>query len=100
MHLSTSTAPISTVDPDVTVAPLVITSPTQQNSGCPPPQPFILNSNSTVAFLTSDSFDGVQPEDAGNYTCYSNGIPRVTVEIIVLCETYNQKPIAFIKIHT
>ena len=91
MHLSTSTPRISNVDPDVTVAPSDVTSSTQQNSGCLPPQPFILNSNSTVAFLTSDSFDGVQPEDAGNYTCYSNGIPRVTVEIIVLCKSYREK---------
>lgn len=88
-HLLTSTAPTSNLDPNVTVAPLVITSSTQQSSGCPAPQSFILNSNSSVAFLTGDSFDGVQPEDAGNYTCYSNGIPRVTVEIIVLCKIIN-----------
>ena len=52
--------------------------------GCPSPQPFILNTNSTVAYLSSDSFNGTQPEDAGNYTCLADGIPRATVEIIVL----------------
>jgi hypothetical protein len=36
-----------------------------------------------VAYLRSDAF-GIQPEDAGNYTCLADGIPRATVEIIVL----------------
>ena len=51
--------------------------------GCPSSQPFIQNTNSSVAYLRSDAF-GIQPEDAGNYTCLADGIPRATVEIIVL----------------
>ena len=52
--------------------------------GCPSPQPFIQNTNSSVAYLSANIFNGTQPEDAGNYTCLADGIPRATVEIIVL----------------
>ena len=31
-----------------------------------------------------DEVNGTQPEHAGVYTCYSNGLPRDTVEIVVL----------------
>ena len=51
---------------------------------CPAPEPFIRNSNSSSAVLMSDDFNGTQPEHAGNYTCYANGVPRATIEIIVL----------------
>ena len=51
---------------------------------CPGPEPFIQNMNSGSADLRSDSFNGTQPENAGNYTCYVNGVPRATVEIKVL----------------
>ena len=61
-----------------------ISSPVQQ-LGCPSPQPFIQNINSSVAYLRGNSFNGTQPEDAGIYTCLSDGLPRATVEIIVLC---------------
>ena len=51
---------------------------------CPGPEPFIRNTNSSSADLRSDNFNGTQPENAGNYTCYTNGIPRATIEIKVL----------------
>lgn len=70
---------------DLDLSQAVISSPESfQNPGCPSPQPFVQNINSSVALLRSNSFNGTQPEDAGNYTCYSNGLPRVTVEIVVL----------------
>ena len=53
-------------------------------AACPGPEPFILNSNSFSALLSSDRFNGTQPEHAGNYTCHVNGVPRSTVEIVVL----------------
>ena len=52
--------------------------------GCPSPLPFIQNTNSSVAYLNSDNLSGAQPENAGNYTCLADGIPRAMVEIIVL----------------
>ena len=61
---------------------------TNQDTGCPAPRPFILNINSDEAFLNGNGFNGIQPEDAGNYTCHSNGLPRATVEIIVLGKTH------------
>ena len=51
---------------------------------CPIPEPFIMNTNSDTAFLMGDPFNGTQPEDAGIYICYVNGMPSATVEIIVL----------------
>ena len=51
---------------------------------CPSPMPFLRNTNSSTAVLMSDSINGTQPEHAGFYTCYSNGLPMDTVEIIVL----------------
>ena len=51
---------------------------------CPFPEPFLMNTNTSDAALMSDDFNGTQPEHAGVYTCYSNGLPRATVEIIVL----------------
>ena len=51
---------------------------------CPSPEPLIRNTNSDIAVLMSDSFNGTQPVHAGNYTCYSNGLPRATVEVVVL----------------
>ena len=60
------------------------TNSTTGDTSCPVPQPFVRNSNSGIAELRSDDFNGTQPEDGGNYTCFSNGIPRATVEIIVL----------------
>ena len=51
---------------------------------CPSPMPFLRNKNSSTAILTGDEINGTQPEHAGVYTCYSNGLPRDTVEIIVL----------------
>ena len=51
---------------------------------CPSPMPFLLNTNSSTAVLRGDNFNGTQPEYAGVYTCYSNGLPRDTVEIVVL----------------
>ena len=65
-------------------------------TGCPSPQPFTLNINSSEAFLRGNSFDGVQPDDAGSYTCYSSGVPRATVNIIVLCKI----PHAFLRTTT
>ena len=56
-----------------------------QQPGCPSPQPFIQNTNSSVAYLRGDIFNGTQPEDAGVYTCFSDGLPRATVEVFVLC---------------
>ena len=53
---------------------------------CPSPTPFLLNTNSSTAVLRGDELNGAQPENAGVYTCYSNGLPRDTVEIIVLGE--------------
>ena len=58
-----------------------------QQPGCPSPQPFIQNTNSSVAYLRGDIFNGTQPEDAGIYTCFSDGLPRATVEVIVLCRS-------------
>ena len=52
--------------------------------GCPSPQPFVQNTNSSVAYLRGSIFNGTQPEDGGNYICFADGIPRATVEIIVL----------------
>ena len=63
---------------------LSITSLVQQ-LGCPSPQPFIQNTNSSVAYLRGNVFNGTQPEDAGIYTCFADGLPRATVEVIVLC---------------
>ena len=63
---------------------LSIASPIQQ-LGCPSPQPFIQNTNSSVAFLSGNVFNGTQPEDAGIYSCFVGGLPRATVEVIVLC---------------
>ena len=51
---------------------------------CPSPMPFLMNTNSSTAVLRGDDFNGTQPEHAGVYTCYSNGLPRDTVEIVVL----------------
>ena len=51
---------------------------------CPTPEPFIRNTDSDIAVLMSDSFNGTQPIHSGNYTCYSNGLPRATVEVVVL----------------
>ena len=51
---------------------------------CPTPEPFIRNTESDIAVLMSDGFNGTQPIHAGNYTCYSNGLPRATVEVVVL----------------
>ena len=53
-------------------------------TGCPSPQPFTLNVNLSEALLSGNGLDGVQPDDAGSYTCYSSGVPRASVEIIVL----------------
>lgn len=55
---------------------------------CPAPEPFIRNMNSSVAILRSDGFNGTQPEHAGNYTCFLNGLPRATIEITVLGKLY------------
>ena len=57
---------------------------TDSLSGCPAPEPLIMNANHNSATLISDNFNGSQPEHAGNYTCYVNGKPRATVEILVL----------------
>ena len=43
-----------------------------------------MNTNSSTAVLRGGEFNGTQPEHAGFYICYSNGLPRETVEIIVL----------------
>lgn len=51
---------------------------------CPSPMPFLRNMNSNTAILMGDEVNGTQPEHAGVYTCYSNGLPRDTVEIVVL----------------
>ena len=51
---------------------------------CPSPMSFLRNTNSSTAVLMGDEVNGTQPEHAGVYTCYSNGLPRDTVEIIVL----------------
>ena len=51
---------------------------------CPFPEPFLMNTNSSIATLRSNDFKGTQPEHAGVYICYSNGLPRATVEIVVL----------------
>ena len=61
-----------------------IVSPVQP-LGCPSPQPFIQNTNSSAAFLRGNIFNGTQPEDAGIYTCFADGLPRAAVEVIVLC---------------
>ena len=53
---------------------------------CPSPMPFLRNTNSNTALLMSDEINGTQPEHAGVYTCYSNGVPSDTVEIVVLGE--------------
>ncbi len=66
---------------------LSIVSPVQQ-PGCPSPQPFIQNTNSSVAYLRGNIFNGTQPEDAGIYTCFTDGLPRTTVAVIVLCKFY------------
>lgn len=58
--------------------------PNDFNTFCPIPEPFIVNTNSDTAVLRGDSFNGTQPEDAGIYICYVNGVPSATVEIIVL----------------
>lgn len=55
-------------------------------AACPGPEPFVQNTNSNIAFLMSGTFNGTQPEHDNNYTCYVNGVPRATVEIIVLGE--------------
>ena len=57
--------------------------------GCPSPQPFIQNTNSSIAFLRGNIFNGTQPEDAGIYSCFADGQPRATVEVIVLCMSIN-----------
>ena len=67
----------------------VVTVPTNtsnQESGCLSPEPFLQNTNSNEARLIGDDFNGTQPEDADNYTCYANGVPRASVEVIVLGE--------------
>lgn len=51
---------------------------------CAFPMPFLRNTNSSTAILMSDEINGTQPEHAGVYSCYSNGLPRDTVEIVVL----------------
>ncbi len=51
---------------------------------CPSPMPFLRNTNSSTAVLRGDVINGTQPEHAGVYTCFSNGQPRESVEIIVL----------------
>ena len=51
---------------------------------CPSPMPFLMNTNSSTAVLRGDDVNGTQPEHAGVYTCYSNGLPRDMVEIVVL----------------
>ena len=51
---------------------------------CPSPIPFVANTNSSTAVLRGDEINGTQPEHAGVYICYSNGLPRDTVEIVVL----------------
>ena len=55
-----------------------------QQPGCPSPLPFIQNTNSTMAYLRGNIFNGTQPKDAGNYTCFADGVPRATVEVVVL----------------
>ena len=60
------------------------TDTTAGDSICPTPEPFVKNTNSSTALLRSSGFNGTQPENAGNYTCLLNGIPRETVEVIVL----------------
>ena len=52
--------------------------------GCPVPEPFIINLNFNTAFLRGDNFNGTQPEDAGIYICYVNGLPSATIEVVVL----------------
>ena len=51
---------------------------------CPSPMPFLRNTNSSTAILMGDAINGTQPEHAGVYTCYSNGQPQESVEIVVL----------------
>ena len=55
---------------------------------CLAPQSFIRNTGSNTAVLMSDSFNGTQSEHAGNYTCFVNGVPRATIEIFVLGNSY------------
>ena len=43
-----------------------------------------MNTNTDTAVLQSDDFNGTQPEHAGIYICYANGVPRRTVEVVVL----------------
>ena len=52
------------------------------------PLPFIININSSEAFLSTDNFNGIQPQDAGTYICVANGEVRETVEIVVLGKEY------------
>ena len=61
-----------------------IVDPSNFEPFCPIPEPFINNINSDFALLKSDGFNGTQPEDADVYICYVNGLPAVTVEIVVL----------------
>ena len=61
-----------------------ISNITSSDPFCISPEPFIRNTNSNTAFLMSDNLNGTLPEHAGRYTCYSNGIPRATIEIVVL----------------
>ena len=61
-----------------------ITNLTSSDPFCMSPEPFIRNTNTNYAVLMSDEFNGTLPEHAGNYTCYTNGIPRDTIEIVVL----------------
>ena len=43
-----------------------------------------MNTNTDTAVLQSDDINGTQPEHAGVYICYANGVPRRTVEVVVL----------------
>ena len=56
---------------------------------CPSPMPFLRNTNSSTAVLRGDEINGTQPEHAGVYTCYSNGQPQESVEIVVLGINYS-----------
>ena len=69
---------------DPSAVPIIDPETNTTDPFCPSPMPFLMNTNSSTAVLRGDEFNGTQPEHAGVYTCYSNGLPRDTVEIIVL----------------